>query len=84
MRGKRLAAAVLLLLTLCACAQAASFDDDGLLRLVNRDETITKNYKPDDLVLPAVETNKKSQKEKIYMRPAAARALEEMFAAAKN
>ncbi len=64
-------------------ASAASFDDDGLLRLVNRDETITKQYKPEDMVLPQVDTNKKSQKEKIYLRPAAARALEEMFAAAK-
>ena len=36
---------------------AASFDDDGLLRLVNRDEKITKKYEPSDLVKPDVPTN---------------------------
>ena len=84
MRGKRLAAAVLLLLTLCACAQAASFDDDGLLRLVNREEKITKRYVPEGLVLPDVPTNKKDQAKSIYLRPEAAKALEEMFRAARE
>lgn len=83
-RGAMGLMALLLCVLQVSGALAASFDDAGVLRLVNRDETITKNYKPEDLVLPAVETNKKGQKEKIYMRPVAARALEEMFAAAKN
>ena len=65
-------------------AKAASFDDDGLLRLVNRDEKITKNYVPADLVLPNVPTNKKSQQESIYLRAEAAAALEKMFTAAKE
>lgn len=73
----------LLLLTV-QCASAASFDDDGLLRLVNRDEKITKKYVPADLVKPNVPTNKKSQQESIFMRAEAARALEEMFQAAKE
>lgn len=67
----------------CQGAFAAPFDDDGLLRLVNRDEKITKKYVPEDLVKPDVPTNKKSQQESIFMRAEAARALEEMFAAAK-
>ena len=46
--------ALLLCVLQVSGALAASFDDAGVLRLVNRDETITKNYKPDDLVLPAV------------------------------
>ena len=64
-------------------ALAAPFDDDGLLRLVNRDEKITKKYVPADLVKPDVPTNKKSQQESIFMRAESARALEDMFAAAK-
>lgn len=63
---------------------AASFDDDGLLRLVNRQEKITKNYKPDDLVKPNVPVNKKNQEDQVYMRREAAEALEKMFAAAKE
>ncbi|MBQ4639574.1 MAG: M15 family metallopeptidase [Clostridia bacterium] len=63
---------------------AASFDDDGVLRLVNREEKITKKYVPEDLVKPDVPVNKKNQEEQIYLRPAAAAALEEMFAAAKE
>ena len=55
---------------------AASFDDDGVLRLVNREEKITKNYDPDDLVKPDVPVNKKNQEEQIYMRREAAEALE--------
>ncbi len=65
-----------------SAASAASFDDDGVLRLVNREEKITKKYVPEDLVKPDVPTNKKSQQESIYMRAEAARALESMFAAA--
>lgn len=63
---------------------AASFDDDGLLRLVNRQEKITKKYEPDDLVKPNVPVNKKNQEDQVYMRREAAEALEKMFAAAKE
>ena len=80
------------ILTLCVlawlltvqAALGAPFDDDGLLRLVNRAEKITKHYVPADLILPDVPTNKKDQKESIYMRPEAAHALESMFAAARE
>lgn len=81
---KKLSVWILLLLLCCSCALAAPFDDDGYLRLVNRDEKITKKYVPADLVKPSVPTNKKSQQEEIYMRKEAALALEEMFAAAKS
>ena len=63
---------------------ASSFDDDGLLRLVNRQEKITKKYEPDDLVKPDVPVNKKNQEDQVYMRREAAEALETMFAAAKE
>lgn len=76
--------ALALLMIFCQGAFAAPFDDDGLLRLVNRDEKITKKYVPADLVKPDVPTNKKSQQESIFMREEAALALEDMFAAAKE
>ena len=78
-----------LLLTVLLCCislfgHASSFDDDGLLRLVNRQEKITKKYEPDDLVKPDVPVNKKNQEDQVYMRKEAAEALEMMFAAAKE
>ncbi|MBR4359540.1 MAG: M15 family metallopeptidase [Clostridia bacterium] len=83
MKRAGLAAVCLVLcMAVCRAALAASFDDDGLLRLVNRDEKITKHYVPADMILPDVPTNKKSQRESIYLRPEAAHALESMFAAA--
>ncbi len=63
-------------------AMAGSFDDDGLLRLINRSETLPKDYVPEEMILPEVDTNKASQQESIYMVPCAAAALEEMFSAA--
>ncbi len=65
-------------------ACAGVLDDDGVLRLVNRDTKITKNYTPENMVQPNVPTNKKSQIDQIYMRDFAAAALEELFAAAKD
>jgi D-alanyl-D-alanine carboxypeptidase len=58
--------------------------DDGILHLVNRDKRITKAYVPADLVTPRTATRKKSLQENILMRTEAARALEGMFAAAKE
>ena len=84
--GRRFACMALCLL-ICAAvmpACAGAYDDDGLLRLVNRDEMLPKSYKPSELVLPDVPTNKASQKESIYMRPEAAAALEALFAAAES
>lgn len=76
--------ALFLCLMECTGCFATSFEDDGLLRLVNREEKITKNYEPADLVKPDVPVNKKNQEEQIYMRREAAEALEKMFAAAKE
>lgn len=56
----------------------------GYLVLVNRDNRISRTYEPEDLVLPKVETRKKSLQERIYLRQDAASALEQMFAAALN
>ncbi|MBE5771059.1 MAG: M15 family metallopeptidase [Clostridia bacterium] len=75
---------LLLIASSVSSAFAAPFDDDGLLRLVNREEKITKKYEPADLVKPNVPTNKKSQQESIYMRAEAAAALEKMFQAAMD
>ncbi len=58
-------------------------DDDGILRLVNRELRITKDYVPADLVTPRVATRKKSLVKNILMREKAARALEDMFEAAR-
>ena len=77
-----MAALCLLLCAVTLSASAGPYDDGGMLRLVNRDEKLSKDYKPEDLVLPDVPTNKASQKESIYMRPDAASALEALFAAA--
>ena len=67
-----------------AAALAGPFDDDGsILRLVNREHKVTKKYVP-EMVKPKVPTNKKDQAESIYMRPEAAKALEQMFAAAEK
>lgn len=84
---KKIASWFLLVMLLCAQlvdAYAGSFDDDGLLRLVNRDKKITKHYEPANMVKPNVPTNKKSQQESVYMRPEAAAALEALFAAASE
>ena len=75
-------ALLLLLLLAPGPGIAGAFDPGGVLCLVNRDETLAKDFVPEDMVLPDVPTNKKSQRESIYMVPAAAHALEELFAAA--
>ncbi len=62
---------------------AGAFDPGGVLCLVNRDEKLAKDFVPEGMVLPEVPTNKKSQRESIYMVPDAAGALEELFAAAE-
>lgn len=59
-------------------------DLTGYLVLVNRENKISRTYEPEDLVLPKVETRKKSLQDNIYLREDAARALEDMFAAAFN
>ena len=81
MAGKLLA----LLLTLLSLGQGAveAYVDDmslgGYLFLVNREYAVTADYVPNDLVKPSV----KMTNSNITLRADAARALEEMFAAAK-
>ncbi len=77
-----LCALLVCLALLPAAASAGSFDDGGLLRLINRWETLDRDYEPEEMILPEVDTNKESQRESIYMVPCAAAALEEMFSAA--
>ncbi len=57
-------------------------DEDGILRLVNREHRLSSKYTPEDLVTPRVATRKKGMEERIKLRQEAARALEDMFAAA--
>lgn len=83
-RGLSAGFLLVLLLLLMPRVLASPFDDDGILRVVNRESKITKKYVPEGMVLPDVETNKKSQKTKIQMTPEAAAALEDMFVAAKE
>ena len=81
---KKLTLIVLALLLLAGASGALSesvFDaNDSLLRLVNKEHKVTKNYVP-KLVKPNVPVNKKGQEESIYMRPEAAKALEKLFKA---
>lgn len=76
----------LFLLILCTMPLAMADSDmtlpGGILCLVNRESTLDKTYEPDDLIKPDVPTRKKSLQERIFMRPEAAHALEEMFSAA--
>lgn len=58
--------------------------EEGVLRLVNRDHKISKEYVPADLVVPKVPTRKKGMENKILLRQEAAAALEAMFDAAKR
>ena len=59
-------------------------DEGGILFLVNRENKASASYEPEDLVVPNVPTRKKGMEDKIRIREEAARALEEMFAAAKR
>lgn len=59
-------------------------DEGGILCLVNRENKASASYEPGDLVVPKVPTRKKNMEDKIKIREEAARALEEMFAAAKR
>lgn len=52
--------------------------------LVNRDYPMPDDYVPEDLVIPDVSYSYNGIYEKSYMREAAAKALEKMFAAAKK
>jgi len=71
-----------LLITTSALAASEMTATDGILCLVNRETRLPKDYEPQDLIKPDVETRKDSLQDRIYMRKEAANALEEMFSAA--
>lgn len=78
---------ILFLLLGCVLLSSASAgspmtEPGGILCLVNRESVLDKSYEPDDLIKPDVDTRKESLQDRIYMRPEAAHALEDMFAAA--
>lgn len=83
-KGVCLAIVLIALFGMGISCRAESFGDGGLLRLVNRDEKITKKYVPDDLVKPDVPVNKKNQEDQVDLRAEAAAALENMFRAARE
>ena len=59
-----------------------SFDVNSLTVCVNKNRTLSSDYKPEDLVLPNVRTM--NSKNSLYMREEAARALEALFNAAEE
>ena len=59
-------------------------DPSSYTVLVNRDYPMPEDYVPEDLVIPDVDYSYNGIYEKSYMREAAAKALEKMFAAAKK
>lgn len=79
---KILSIILLLCLIPSAFADSAMTQPGGILCLVNRESRLDKTYAPNDLIKPDVPTRKESLQERIFMRPEAAHALEDMFAAA--
>ena len=71
---------VLSTLSISVDALTADLSLGGTLVLVNRQYTLSQDYEPDDLVRPNVRKDSSG----ILMREEAAKALEEMFAAAKE
>jgi D-alanyl-D-alanine carboxypeptidase len=59
-------------------------NEDSLLVLVNKKRNLPSDYTPPDLVVPNVEFSFSGESEKKYMRKDAAKALEELFAGAKD
>lgn len=68
--------------TITCNAEEIDNDPTSLYVLVNKENPVRQNYKPDDLVEPQVEFNFDKEDEKRYMRAEAAAALEGMFAQA--
>lgn len=61
-----------------------SKDYSSILLLVNKDNGLTKDYKPDDLTVPDVNFSQSLIEEEHFMRKEASTALEELFNAAKK
>lgn len=58
--------------------------DEELLVLVNKEKGLEKEYVPENLIIPEVEFSFEDELEKSHLREEAAKALEEMFNAAKE
>ena len=61
-----------------------SKDYSSILLLVNKDNKLDKDYKPDDLTVPNVNFSPNSIEEEHFLRKEASTALEELFNAAKK
>lgn len=59
-------------------------DPNNILVLVNKDESLPEDYRPEDLVIPNVNFSFEEDVDKRYLREPAAKALEAMFQAAKD
>jgi len=57
---------------------------NDILVLINKKRNLPSNYKPSDLVIPNVKFSFSGNDQKKYMRKEAAKALEELFAAAEK
>lgn len=57
---------------------------ENILALVNKEYALPGDYEPSDLTVPNVEFSFKEDIDKRYIRKEAAKALEDMFTAAKN
>ncbi|WP_223701887.1 M15 family metallopeptidase [Sutcliffiella deserti] len=57
---------------------------DNILLVVNKEQSLPADYVPDDLVIPDVSFSFDGDYDKKYLREEAARALEELFAAASE
>lgn len=65
-------------------ATKMDLDPSSITVFVNKEHSLPKTYKPDELVRPDVNFNATYSEEKSLMRPEAAKALEKLFAAAEK
>lgn len=65
-------------------AKEIDLEPSSITVFVNREYSLPKDYKPENLVTPNIEFNIKSYDERTLMRKEAATAIEKLFAAAKK
>ncbi len=82
--GKKFLAIILLTLTLTTTSSYANNICNNYHIVVNKDNRLSADYVPDNLVMPNVEFYSPGDHEKNYMEETAARALEQMFEGAKQ
>ena len=64
-----------------------SIEDEGIFAetlLVNLENRLPYDFEPEDLIVPEVLRPKDKKERRVYLRPEAAKALEDLFAAAKE